>query len=286
VIEDWTTKAPAPPPPTAASRRHFGVAMLAIGGFGIVAGILTMVIGIRMTNEIEHSVDASLVTTGDALTVVSDSITLSSQIVDTVRDGLKGVTATMNVLEDSIATGTNVINDSNTFLGTSLPDTLDAINGVLPTIQNVASTIDSTLQLIANVPFAPDYNPTVPLGDAVGQLVDAMAPLPGQLRQLVSGFGDLSTSATNVSNQLTTLSDSLDQLDDDLGQVQQLIGRYSTTTEQATTRVTASRHDLNSSADAMRALFVVLGLVIALGQIVPIWLGVSLIRSSPVQTVP
>ena len=74
------------------------------------------------------------------------------------------------------------------------------------------------------------------------------------------------------------LAENVDLLDSQLGQVSTLIDRYSTTAAEAKLVATRSRLDLESSARGARLLLVLLGVVFALGQIVPIWLGSALAR--------
>jgi hypothetical protein len=94
----------------------------------------------------------------------------------------------------------------------------------------------------------------------------------------MADFTDLTTSATDIQTQLATVGTNLDQLDRDLGEVERVINRYQATTSEARARVSQSRHDLAGSSDSMRLMLVLLGLVVALGQIVPLWLGFALTR--------
>lgn len=57
-----------------------------------------------------------------------------------------------------------------------------------------------------------------------------------------------------------------------------LLDRYTSTTSDAQSLAASSRDDLGESARLTRWLLVLLALVFAVGQIVPIWLGVALLR--------
>jgi hypothetical protein len=81
--------------------------------------------------------------------------------------------------------------------------------------------------------------------------------MAGEVEALGRAVGDLST-----------------QLDD----VAVLLDRYTSTTEDAQRLAASSRHDLSTSADLVRWLLVLVAAVFGVGQIVPIWLGITLLR--------
>jgi methyl-accepting chemotaxis protein len=264
------------------SRRTIGKAMIAIGVMGIVVGVTSVIVGQTLVRQVQDSVDDSLVVTSEALDAVNDSITLTGTLVETVRAGVDSVGETVAAVRTSIDQSSTAVEDTTTFLGGSLPDSLDAVSDVLPTIESIASSIDDALRVASRAPFGPDYDPAAPFDDAIAQLSTAIDPLPEQLRTLAGDFTELNTSTADVSTQLGALETDITDLNTQLDQVGGLIDRYKTTAADAQALARQSRRDLDSSATSTRALMIVLGLVFALGQIVPIWLGTVLLGSTPV----
>jgi len=140
--------------------------MVAIGIISIVVSLVGVIVGQRVIGQVESSVDDSLVLTNQALEVVVDSIQTTSTIVTTVRSGVSSISATLDTLNTSIGDTTTAIEGSTDFLGTSLPQALDAVSNVLPTIESVARSVDSALRVISQAPFGPDYNPAKPFDQA------------------------------------------------------------------------------------------------------------------------
>src|SRR5687767_6999502 len=124
------------------SRRTIGKAMIAIGVLGIVVSIAGVIIGNRLVSQVEESVDDSLVLTGDALAAVDDSIALTATTVDTLRTGVGTLTTTLDAVRSSVERTATALDNSTEFLSGSLPESLDAVASVLPTIESIAGTID------------------------------------------------------------------------------------------------------------------------------------------------
>jgi len=252
--------------------------MMIVGCVGVIVSLVAAVVGQVVIGDIENSVDDSLVQTNNALDVVLDSINLTQTIVDTVQSGVKSIGTTLTTVTSSLDQTSAAIDSSTKFIGGSLPDALDAVSNVMPTIQSVANSIDDALRFASQAPFGPNYNPAKPFDEAIGELATAIDPLPEQLRQLSQDFTGLDSSSQAISTQLGSLATEVQRLDQQLGQVSTLVDRYAKTATEARFLTAVSRTRLSTSARTARVLLVLFALVFAFGQIVPIWLGRELMR--------
>jgi hypothetical protein len=267
------------------SRRTAGRSMVAIGCLGIVMSIAAIVVGHGLIDQVEGSVDDSLVLTSEALGSVSDSIELTTTIVDTIQDGVVNVSSTLGSIEESLDQTTLVLQNSTDFIGGSLPEALESVGEVLTTVETVASSVDGALRALARAPFGPDYDPEQPFDETIADLSTAIEPLPADLRALAADFEGLEGSSADIAADLGALATSVDDLDTQLSEVSVLLDRYATTAKEAEVLAARSRLDLQSSANEAKVLLIVLGIVFALGQLVPIWLGLTLLNeSSNIQT--
>jgi methyl-accepting chemotaxis protein len=262
-----------------------GKAMIAIGCLGVLVSISGVIVGRQLVRQVEDSVDDSLVLTGDALAAVSDSITVTATTVATRQTGLTSVAATLATVQASVDQTSTALGNSSEFLSGALPDSLEAVADVLPTIESIANTIDDALRVLSRAPFGPDYDPEKPFDEAVAELSTAIGPLPEQLRTLAADTDGLAASATTISGQLGTLADTVTALDAQLTEVSALVDRYADTTAQAKSLTAQSRKDLKQSSRETRTLLFLLAIVFALGQIVPIWLGIVLLGTTPTHTI-
>ncbi len=261
-----------------ASRTTVGRAMVAIGLTGILVSLIAVWVGQSVLGQVEHSIDDSLELTGEAIGAAVDSIEVTSSIVTTVQSGVRGVAATLTTVQQTISDSTGALDASTAFIAGPLPKALSSVNAVLPTIESVANSIDDALRFASRAPFGPNYDPEQPFDQAIRGLRSALRPLPGELRTLSGQFAGLTRSSAQLTSQLSTLRTNLTQLDGQLTQVSQLVERYRTTATEAKDLAERSRSNLRSDTAITRLLLVMLGLVFASSQIVPIWLGAMLLR--------
>ncbi len=260
------------------SRRTTGRAMVGVGIAGIASAIVGLIVGAMLVAQVEASVDDSLSLTAEALVAIDDSIGVTASIVETVRDGVGRVAATMATVQTSLEDSTSAIDDTAVFVGGSLPDALEEIVAVMPTIESVASTIDDALSVLERAPFGPSYDPVKPFDESIAELATAIDPLPDQLRTLSADFEGLSISAATMAADVERLGVDVEALRERLDEVGSLLDRYTSTTADAQFLAEGSRRDLAGSADLTRWLLVLVAIVFGVGQIVPIWLGLSLLR--------
>lgn len=265
--------------PRRISRRTLGKAMIAIGLAGILIGLTAAIAGQTMIRQVEKGVDDSLTLTGEGLAAVTDTIVVTESIVANVRTGMTSVRTTLTTVEASLADSSATLTQGGQFLGGPLPTALDTINSSLPTIQSIAKSVDDTLELLDEVPFGPNYQPVQPFDEAIGRLSTALTPLPQELRALSANFKDLNANAATMTADIARLGRDIEALNTKLADVGVLLDRYSDTASRAQALARESRADLTRSADLTRWLLIVLGVVFALTQVVPIWLGSVLLSS-------
>lgn len=256
--------------------------MVGVGVMGVITAVLGLIVGLLLVDQVTTSVDDSLQLTSEALTSIDDSIAVTASIVDTVRNGMGSVKTTMDTVETSLDDTTTAIDDSSDFIGGSLPDALQAVSDVLPTIESVASSVDDALNVLSRAPFGPDYDPVKPFDESIAELSTAIDPLPEQLRTLSADFDDLSSAAGTMADDVGQLSLDVADLQTQLNDVALLLDRYTSTTAEAQVLADASRDDLAQSATLTRWLVVLLAFVFGVSQIVPIWLGLTLLHGEPV----
>lgn len=265
-------------------RRTIGAVMIGIGVVNVIVSLTAVIVGQHLVRQVETSVDDSLRLTGDALATVDDSIAVIDSLVTTVESGLAVARSTVSAVKVSLEQISGAITDSREFIGTSLPDSLEAVEEVLPTIESIAGSVDRALRLLEEVPFGPSYAPVQPFDEAIANLSRAIDPLPGQLRNLSGDLERVTNSAQAITSQLVEVDREIANLDTRLTQVPRLLDRYADTASRARERATSSRTDLAGSAGSARGLLFALGVMFALSQLVPIWLGSALITNDQTRT--
>jgi len=256
--------------------------MLATGVAGVIVSITGLLVGTQLVDEVETGVDESLVLTEEALNALGDSIVLIREVVDTVDEALGTVRDSMDTVVLALDDAATATSGAQEFLSGSLPDTIDSVREVLTRLESVAESIDSAMRVASRAPFGPDYDPEQPFDETIADLNDTMEPLPEELRSLGEDMDGLATSADEMSTQLTQIDGELLTLDDQVEQVRTLLDRYTDTITRAQAVAAESRQDIDDRTGSTRWLLVLLALVFAAGQLVPIWLGINLRAGSDI----
>ena len=106
---------------------------------------------------------------------------------------------------------------------------------------------------------------------------DTLETLPGQLESTATSLTDFTGSADELQQQLDDLAASVASISDDLGDTDALVDQYRASVADARALALSANDDLDTGAVLMRILLVVGGVTLLLGQIVPLWLGRSLL---------
>ena len=119
--------------------------------------------------------------------------------------------------------------------------------------------------------------PIAGLGDTFGQLADTLETLPGQLESTATSLTDFTGSADELQQQLDELAASVASISDDLSDTDALVDQYRASVADARALALSANDDLDTGAVLMRILLVLGGVTLLVGQIVPLWLGRSLL---------
>jgi methyl-accepting chemotaxis protein len=174
-----------------------------------------------------------------------------------------------------------VISQVASATGGQFPDGLQQITETLPRLVTAAGAIDDALRFLSRAPFGPNYDPDVPLDEALGPLADTLAPVPDQLRDLSANLEQLAGSAGALRDSVDRLTANVETVAGDLAEADALLDRYAATAGQAQTVAEDARADLEEQSDTARLLVTLLGLAFAAGQIVPLWFGSQLVKRRP-----
>lgn len=253
--------------------RLAGRVLMAVGAFGVVASLAAGAVGSALVAGVDETLRSSLALTDDALEALDASVAVADETVVVVRDGLAGLEETARGLEPSLTRGGTLMSDAADLTGTSVADSLDAVNASLPALTRVAGAIDRTLTAVGQLPFTQGYAPEQPLDTSVRDLETNLAGVPDRLReqaQLLAGAGDDLSAA---GGDVTAIADDLAALRTSMEDAEGLLTGYATTAGDARALLADSAADLGRRAALARVAVWALALTVAAGQVVPLWLG-------------
>ena len=261
-------------------RAKLGRALTVLGAVGIVLTLVAGVIAFVLVGRLHHSIDQSLEVAVEAIDSVDGTITISKDVVDTVSAALDAVADTVSTVESSSDAVAGTLDTLHTFVTSNLPTAIDGVEGVLPTIKNVAGTIDSALKGLSRIPLAPDYSPEVPFADSIQQLSDALAPLGTDLESLGTNIADLKTTVDGLDTDFSGITTAIDGIRDQVTAAQTQLDLYQSVTQNAKQVATQAQEDLHRDIIWTRVLVIVLALALLATQALTVLVGRLVMETS------
>lgn len=257
-------------------QRRAGQLMIAVGLVGAVVAVFGTIVGWIFVGQIVTASDDSLEATEQTLDAIDDTIDLAEDVLGSTVGAVDALAGTLVTLSSSFETGTTAIEDIAALtdtIGSSLSDTGTTVR----TLERVGGQIDAALETLSSLPIGPNYDPENGLGDTFGRLADTLEALPGQLDATSDSLTDFTEDAGSLRADIDRLAVSAGAIAGDLGDTNALVEQYRASLADARTLAVATKDDLDLSVGLMRVLLVAGGAVLLLGQVVPLWLGRSLL---------
>lgn len=266
---------------TATRRQRLGQALTVLGAAGIVLTLVAGIVALVLVGRVHHAVDENLAVTIDALETIDGTVDVSRQVVDSIAAALDAVGDTVTTVQGSTSAIGATLGTLDDFVGTTLPTTIDGLQNVLPTVKDVAGTIDTALGGLSRIPFGPDYRPAVPFADTIQQLIDTLAPLDNDLQAMSTNLDGLQTSVEQLGDDLAGIQTALDGIRGNVDSAKDQLDRYATVTADALRVAEATRDGLARDVVWMRVLVVVLALALLATQALTVLVGRVAIASGP-----
>lgn len=263
-------------PPDHERQKRFGTFLVAAGVFGIVVSIVAAIGAIAFLAFFDDDVDASAEVTGDAISAAQDSVVIMRSVVETLDDQTGGIAVALRDTADVVEQSRDVVDGSVTLAAEDVPEILDSLDAFVPTFENAAASVDSALARLSDLPLGPDYDPEVPLEEAVAGFGPAIADLSSTLRASGAELAEANESLANSPDQLRDAAEAIEELDADLDRTTTLVDDYERTLQDAELVATDALDRIEGGADWAVPLVIALAVAFALTQAVPIWLGIRL----------
>ena len=261
-------------------QRRAGRLMIGLGVVGAIVAVFGTIGGWIFVGQVAAASDDSLEVTVQALDAVDDTIDLAEEVLTSTVDAVDALAGTLEAVSASFETGTAAIDEIAALadtLGPSLSDASDTVR----TLERVGGQIDDVLGTLSSLPVGPDYDPANGLGDTFGRLADTLEELPGQLDSTSTSLTDFTENAGALQGELDRFATSVGSIATDLADTEALVDQYRTSVDDARDLAVETKNDLDLSVTMMRVLLVAGGITLLLGQIVPLWLGRSLLDDLP-----
>lgn len=260
--------------------RRAGAIMRAIAVAGVVVAVVVSVVGWRFINDLDRDLEQSLTIGEDASATLSETIDVADDLITALDDGLATLSVTLDTVDQTV-TDTSDLAEATASLAGTLPESFDDVDAALATVESLSGAIDAALRGLSRVPLGPDYDPAVSLPDAVDNLRAAFRPIGDDLDAIASELATFADGSGELSDRLVAVQSDVDRTRRALADSGVLLDEYRATADRAGELAVSSRADLRRSFQWARVAMVLIGLLIAVSQFVPWWLGSHLREPQP-----
>ena len=204
------------------------------GSIMIITAILSLLVSVAFLVgvwRLRQPITAGIVENLDLLyaTVVTmdDSVSLIENTVTTLTDAAETIAQSTNAISDAI-NGASVMAESFAdLLGEDLPATIINTQTAITSAQSSAVVIDNVLSGLASIPLIGiDYNPPIPLNQALGNISETLSSIPPNLEQIESGLDSTSSNLLQLKTDLELIKLNLQNIQVRLTEAQAVIDDY------------------------------------------------------------
>jgi ABC-type transporter Mla subunit MlaD len=257
-------------------QRRAGRLMIAVGVVGAIVAVSGTIAGWVFVGRLASTSDASLEVTVQALDAVDDTIDLAEEVLASTVDAVDALGGTVGAVSASFDSATTAIDEVASLadaVGPSLADAGDTVR----TLEGIGDQIDDALGTLSSLPIGPDYDVDGGLGDTFGRLADTLDELPPQLESTAASLTDFTGNAGALQSELDRFATEVGDIAVELAGTNALVDQYRDSVTNARALAVASIDDVDPNVVLMRVLLVFGGATLLLAQIVPLWLGRSLL---------
>jgi len=259
--------------------------MIALGVVGALVAVFGTVVGWVFVGQLATASDDSLDLTIQTLDAVDDTIDLADEVLVATADAVGALAGTLTAVSASFDAGTQAITDIAGLAETIGPSLEDA-GATVRTLESLGGTIDDVLRALSSLPIGPDYNPSNGLEETFGQLAGTLEELPGQLAATSESLTDFTGSASGLQQELDQFAGSVESISTDIGDTGALVDQYRASVADARSLAVETNDDLDTGVVLMRILLLAGGITLLFGQVVPLWLGRSLLDDADASSRP
>lgn len=249
------------------ARKIIGVSFIVAAIFGLIFSIA----GIALVWGVKGSITESLMNTIDLIDTTLEATSAGLTVVD---DTLSNTFADLNTLENTIQTAGKGIDDSvpmvesiSGLLSGNIPQSIEATQTALTSLQDAAATLESTLQLITSIPFLPieAYAPDVSFTAAIDEVSQSLDAIPDSLGEMEDTLATTKGNLTLLAAQVRILSRNISELKSSVYEIQLVIGQYQEVISTLQEKLDIFRSNLSTIINVTALVFTVIF----------IWLGIA-----------
>ncbi len=261
--------------------RWVGWTWLVGGGLGAVAAVVGGVFGWVVIGSTVEQVEVGLDLVSETVRAVDEAVTTLDTGLDVGADSLRDVQRSAADTAVTLTQISAVTRDLGGLVGQEIPASIDAVREAMPPLVDTARLIDRTMRTLTLVGV--DYDPDVPLDQALAEVDRRLAEIPRRLRGRDRVIGGVADGLAGLGTQALTSSEQVAAIRAQMADAARRLESFHGLGDETLALVASTTATLETQAARAQAVLVVAVTLILLVLSVPVVFGWAVLRlpSSP-----
>ena len=272
-------------------KRIIGIIIILVAIVGVLIGIAGTYIGFSFVDSIGAGIASSLNLTQDSLDTVIETLELTKTTISQSNDALATVETTAGSAATTISDTRPLLEQIGTVASNDVPNSIEAFQGTVPNLAEVAGAIDQTLRALSafkvdqdqgfttfTFDLGIDYDPEVPFDESMTALGDSLNGLPENLRTLDTYIAVTSDNLATISQNVNQIAEDLAVINGSIAEVIPLLDDYIDIVQQIKDGMANVQTAVDAQLGNVKLGILVVFIWFGLTQLAPLYLGIELVR--------
>lgn len=240
--------------------------VMAVAVLTAAVGVFGAVLGARVVSGMEDAFDRQLDLAEASLAATNDAVVASGEALEEVSSALDGAATTALIVGGALEATTDLLDEVAVLLGEDVPESIRSFRATIPGLIATASAVDATLRAV-DIFTVGDYDPEVPLDDAIAGLDESIADLPDDLAAQAVLLRQATGTIVGVSASMEQTAQDVVEVRAALTRAGRVLERQASATADALGAVDELRTEAANRFGLATLLAVVMGIALAVSQV-------------------
>lgn len=204
-------------------KRTLGAVLTAAGVLGVVLSVGGIVFVWLAADSVKTTADAGLDLFLEALQTVERSLDAASTTMDRSVVAAEGLYTTTVTLQGTLDSTRTTLDSTASLAGENLPQSIESTLVALEVTEEAAGRVDRTLRALSRFGLT-EYDPDVPLDQAISGVREELKPVPEELRGVGDGLHRVDSDLGKVQSSVAVMADHILGIRDQVDNISAIVG--------------------------------------------------------------
>lgn len=253
------------------ARPILGKHLQLLGVIGLLAALIVAVSGLILASRVSQAATDTIEPFVAISVDIADAIDASGVMVERTTEAITSIENATRSTARALRSVSAAVSESGELVAGDIADSLDSAVDTLPGLVSTAAVIDTTMRALSFVGV--DYDPEVPLDDALAALERSLRPIPEQLRGQVEALETVTADIDQIASDSGELAAVLLAARIDMLAAQDVLDSASANARVAVQQMEQIESDVSTYDVLIRIAFLAAALALASVAVAPILIG-------------